>query len=159
MARRSFTVSCSTTDGVRGPRSAVVQVLRRASRVLPRFPRVLSLTVVLCGRRRIQRLNRLYRHVDRPTDVLSFAYGDAHIPVSPDGGLTGEIYLCVPIAREQAAQYGHSLRHEVELLAVHGLLHILGYDHATRRDAATMRTHENRILGRRIARSASTADR
>lgn len=84
--------------------------------------------VVLTGDDEIRRLNRDWRSVDRPTDVLSFADGD---PL-PDGGvLLGEILVSLDRAREQAAAAGHDEVRELEELVLHGVLHLLGYDHSS----------------------------
>ncbi len=69
----------------------------------------------------IQRLNRDYRGKDKPTDVLSFAYDE--------GSLLGEIIISVDTARRQARELGYSLEEELTRLLVHGLVHLLGYDH------------------------------
>lgn len=77
----------------------------------------------------IHRLNKEYRGIDRPTDVISFALEDsADFEVS---GLRvlGDIYICIEKMKEQAQEYGHSKMRELSFLTCHGLLHLLGYDH------------------------------
>ena len=77
----------------------------------------------------IHRLNKEYRGIDRPTDVISFALEDsADFEVS---GLRvlGDIYICIEKMEEQAQEYGHSKMRELSFLTCHGLLHLLGYDH------------------------------
>jgi probable rRNA maturation factor len=82
--------------------------------------------VVVTGDNDLQRLNRVYRKLDRPTDVLSFPDGD---PL-PDGGLLlGEIVISLDAARRQAAELGHGELRELEELVLHGTLHLLGHDH------------------------------
>jgi probable rRNA maturation factor len=102
--------------------------------------------VALIGDTRARALNRRYRRVDYPTDVLSFPSGD------PDGGLEvadtsltflGEIVIARGVARRQAREAGHSQRTEIRVLALHGLLHLLGYDHE--RDSGTMARLERRL--------------
>ncbi len=87
-----------------------------------------DLTVVLTDDAQLRKLNRQYLDVDAPTDVLSFASGEA----DPDTGATylGDVVLSVPQAQIQATAAGHALEAEVQLLVVHGVLHLLGYDHA-----------------------------
>ncbi len=85
----------------------------------------------------IHELNRTYRQVDRPTDVLSFALREEtptdEPPVvdGPPDLLLGDVVISLPRAVEQAAEYGHSLERETAFLAVHGTLHLLGYDHGS----------------------------
>lgn len=79
--------------------------------------------VTFLGKRRMQQLNRDYKHHDRPTDVISFT-----LP-QPDGSLAGDIYLCRAVAAREAHRRGLPLREEVVRLVVHGTLHVLGHDH------------------------------
>jgi len=103
----------------------------------------------------IRALNRAHRGVDAPTDVLSFplqlpANGAADAPfVLPPGEPVhlGDLVLSWPRAVAQAAQYGHSVARESAYLAVHGVLHLLGYDHERPADARAMRAREETILG------------
>jgi len=82
--------------------------------------------VVVTGDNDLQRLNRVYRKLDQPTDVLSFPDGD---PL-PDGGLLlGEIVISLDAARRQGAELGHGELRELEELVLHGTLHLLGHDH------------------------------
>ncbi len=105
-----------------------------------------ELSVVLCGDGFIQPLNRDWRGKDGPTDVLSFAQqeGDA---VLPGDTVLGDLVISVETAQRQAGELGHSLSAELSVLLVHGLLHLLGYDHETNADdAARMRKEEQRLL-------------
>jgi len=105
--------------------------------------------VVVTGDATVRDLNRRYRGEDAPTDVLSFAFGeDAGEFVLPPGESTrlGDVAISLPAARRQAKQAGHSLEREVALLLVHGLLHLLGYDHATDDDARVMRSRVSALL-------------
>ncbi|MDN5345240.1 MAG: putative rRNA maturation factor [Clostridia bacterium] len=99
----------------------------------------------------MQDLNREYRGVDAPTDVLSFALEEAGPgePAYTDPGadrLLGDIVIAVPTASRQAEQYGHSLAREMAFLAVHGFLHLLGYDHRTAEEAARMEARQEAVL-------------
>lgn len=87
-----------------------------------------DVTVAFVGDARMRALNRAFRGVDRATDVLSFP-ADAACRVR-DGAL-GDIAIATGVARRQAARQGHSVATEVRVLALHGLLHLLGYDHET----------------------------
>lgn len=91
-----------------------------------------EVSVTLTNNAYIHTLNKEYRNLDRPTDVLSFALNESEEPEiegSPVANALGDIIISVERAEEQAAEYGHSLRREVAFLTVHGMLHLLGYDH------------------------------
>ncbi|CEP68226.1 Endoribonuclease YbeY [Moorella glycerini] len=101
----------------------------------------------------IQDLNRTYRGIDAPTDVLSFALEETSPgePAFVDPGvdrLLGDIVVAVPTAARQAQNYGHSLARELAFLTVHGFLHLLGYDHGTEEEAARMEARQEAILAR-----------
>ncbi len=98
----------------------------------------------------LQTLNRDFRAVDRPTDVLAFAQleGPPLADQPPDRPQhLGDIAISVERARRQAAEYGHSVDRELGYLFVHGLLHLLGYDHEAEDERATMREVEEAALG------------
>lgn len=103
-----------------------------------------ELTVVLTGDARVRTLNRQYRGMDKPTDVLSFA---AEEQVDEEGNpYLGDVIISVPRARAQAAAAGHSLPAELQLLAVHGALHLLGHDHAQPAQRRKMWAAQDAIL-------------
>ena len=86
----------------------------------------------------IHTMNRDYRGVDRVTDVISFAFEDTGEILYNDIRMLGDIYICIPQMKRQAESYGHSEKRELSFLAVHGLLHLLGYDHMTEEDEKEM---------------------
>lgn len=90
----------------------------------------------------ITALNRRFRKIDRPTDVLSFNLDE---PGKKDA-VVGEIYIAVPTAQRQAAEYGATLGEELIRLTCHGLLHLFGYDHANPKDEARMKAREEHFL-------------
>lgn len=99
----------------------------------------------------IQELNRAYRDVDRPTDVLSFAFDEGetgNIQYSDECGyhLLGDIIISLERAIEQAKEYNHSLNREVGFLTAHGMLHLLGYDHMDEESEQSMHALEEKIL-------------
>ena len=104
-----------------------------------------DLTILIDTPERIQTLNREFRHVDTVTDVLTFPAWEGEIPLAADGYL-GDIMICYARAEEQAKDYGHSLIRELSFLAVHGVLHLLGYDHMTEADERVMREKQTQIL-------------
>ena len=97
-----------------------------------------GVSVLLCGDARMRRLNREFRKIDRPTDVLSFPAGDP--------SFLGDVAIDVPYAARQARRRGHSLDREVKLLLAHGVLHLLGHDHET--DDGTMFRLQGRLVRR-----------
>ncbi|MBE3551665.1 MAG: rRNA maturation RNase YbeY [Kyrpidia tusciae] len=108
-----------------------------------------EVSVVLVDDERIRELNRDYRGVDRPTDVLSFAMREGEgEPVQTEEGreLLGDIVISVETAERQANQYGHSLRRELAFLAVHGFLHLLGYDHQSPEQERVMFGKQEEVL-------------
>ena len=92
----------------------------------------------------IKRLNQTYRKIDRGTDVLSFALCD-DLENEMKKSL-GDIFIAVDQARRQASEYGHSLKREMAFLAVHGYLHLLGYDHQTKEEEEQMFAKQEAIL-------------
>ncbi len=102
--------------------------LRRVTRRLLRLldEAEAEVCIGLVGDTRMRRLNRTYRNQDRTTDVLAFAYREAQTGVSP---LLGDVVISVPAARRQAKARSHSLDEEVLRLLIHGVLHLVGYDH------------------------------
>lgn len=98
----------------------------------------------------IHTLNHDYRNVDRATDVLSFALdedgGEPELVGGPEVHLLGDIIISAETAARQAEEFGHGLEREIVYLAVHGLLHLLGYDHMQEEDKAIMRAKEEEAL-------------
>ena len=122
--------------------------------VSDRLPgRALEMTVRVAGDRELRRLNRDFLGEDRATDVLSFPSGDA----AP--GYLGDLALSWPAVRRQAAEHGHSEEVEAALLLVHGLLHLLGWDHASALEEREMTGLTLVCLGRSgiVPAAASTA--
>lgn len=128
------------------------RVLTRAARMhhhdLPADADELYLSVLFTNNAGIAELNRQYRGVDAPTDVLSFSQmeGAGPTPGGPGYVMLGDIVISSERARAQAADYGHSPEREISFLLVHGLLHLLGYDHQTPDDAERMETCQEHVL-------------
>lgn len=104
------------------------------------------LNIVIVDNERIREINRDYRNKDAVTDVISFAFEEVEDVKYEDVRFLGEIYISYERCKEQAASFGHSVRREFSYLAVHGLLHLLGYDHMTEEDKKVMRALEEEIL-------------
>jgi probable rRNA maturation factor len=99
-----------------------------------------ELSIALVDDRVIRELNRDYRRLDRPTDVLAFAMEEGEALAEPAGAPTqlGDVVISVPSARRQARARRRSVGDEVTMLLAHGLLHLLGHDHRTRREEQRM---------------------
>lgn len=109
-----------------------------------------EMTLTFVSGQRIRALNRAYRGLDRATDVLSFSQREGGGPEAPPGmpALLGDVVVALPVAARQARAFGHGLEREAAFLAVHGTLHLLGYDHETAQDEATMMGKAEAVLGR-----------
>ena len=94
----------------------------------------------------IHTMNREYRGVDRVTDVISFALEDNSDLVYNEIRVLGDIFICIPQMKRQANEYGHSEKRELALLTVHGMLHLLGYDHMNEEDEKEMFDLQELIL-------------
>jgi probable rRNA maturation factor len=94
----------------------------------------------------IQALNKDYRNIDAPTDVLSFSNDEGEAILAPPDRFLGDIVLSLTRAKDQARQYGHSLGRELAFLATHGALHLLGYDHQSEAEAKKMFRLQESIL-------------
>ena len=95
-------------------------------------------SIVFVGDEEIHEINKNYRNVDRITDVISFAFEDDGEKLYNDIRVLGDIYICIPQMKRQAIDYGHSEKRELSFLTVHGLLHLLGYDHMIKEDEEVM---------------------
>jgi len=128
------------------------ELARKTFKQLKKSTRV-ALEVDFVNDERIHQINREYRHVDRPTDVISFAFDDeVEGEVAIKGGPVhdlGVIIISIDRALAQAKEYGHSEKREITFLFVHGLLHLLGYDHGTPEEEAVMFGLQDTILGKK----------
>lgn len=116
-----------------------------------------SIGVRFVSKRTIKKLNKLHRGIDKVTDVLSFPLLDTfrasclknfeneRDPLTKELEL-GDIVICMAVAKKQAKKYGHSIEREVNFLALHGLLHLLGYDHIKKKDEVEMTSLAEKIL-------------
>ncbi len=102
--------------------------------------------VIFVDNKTIRDINREYRGIDRETDVISFALEDNEDIKFEFGRLLGDIYISVDKMKQQAIEYGHSELREMAFLTVHGLLHLLGYDHMTKEDEEVMFKEQELIL-------------
>ena len=139
-------------------KSTFKKVANVAMKVLGQ-PKKLSVVATFVDGEEIRQLNSQYRNIDKVTDVLSFPtidnYGHGVIdigkyPYEVDGRTgylnLGDIFICMDVAKKQAEEYGHSLKRESAFLFLHGLLHLLGYDHMLDEDKKLMREVEEKIM-------------
>lgn len=112
------------------------------------FDPIISISFI--DNKAIHEINKQYRKIDRPTDVISFAFLDNEDreKAYENGGsiVLGDIYISLDKADEQSKEYGHSLDRELCFLFVHGLLHLLGYDHMKKQDEKIMFDLQDKIL-------------
>lgn len=138
-------------DEVRVPEEAV-KLLKQGLQAVAKLHKLSAKTEVsvsLVNDEVIHVLNKDYRGIDRPTDVLSFALDEAEEPVEiggPETHLLGDIIISAETAVRQGKEYGHGLNRELVYLGVHSLLHLLGYDHMNQDDKAIMREEEEKAL-------------
>lgn len=104
------------------------------------------LNVIIVDEEKIRELNKNYRNKDSVTDVISFALEDDDTFVKTDIRILGDIYICLKRAIDQSIAYGHSLKRELSFLTVHGILHLLGYDHMNKNDEEIMFSLQEMIL-------------
>lgn len=110
-----------------------------------------ELSVSFITNAKIQEINREYRGKDTPTDVISFAMeelGEGEMDIHIEGAprMLGDILISVERAKEQATDYGHSVERELGFLAIHGFLHLLGYDHSEEEEEKEMNNKQEEIL-------------
>ncbi len=102
--------------------------------------------IIIINNDKIQEINKTYRNKDAVTDVISFAFEESDNIKYDNMRFLGEIYISYERCKEQAMEYGHSIERELCYLSIHGLLHLLGYDHIKENDKKVMRTLEEEIL-------------
>lgn len=107
-----------------------------------------DVSVILVGADEIHEINRTYRNIDRPTDVISFALKDSEDEVLSDeiDLELGDIFISLDAVAQQAKEYGHSEKREISFLFTHGLLHLFGYDHMNEEEEKVMFALQDEIL-------------
>lgn len=136
--------------------SDLVEVVEQT--LLAEGEREAVVTVVITTEEAVRELNRTHRGMDAPTDVLAFPTRSRkgeedplHFPLPPEcAPYLGDVVIAFPVAARHAATYGQPVEEELRLLAVHGVLHLLGYDHATPEEEAVMWARQEAILGRSL---------
>lgn len=108
-----------------------------------------EISVTIVDNEMIHQLNKKFRNIDRPTDVLSFPlidFQNEKLPPPDKKVFLGDIVISVERAREQAIEYGHSLQREIGFLTAHSMLHLLGYDHMIKEEETIMFKKQEEIL-------------
>lgn len=106
----------------------------------------IEFNIILTNNEYIHKLNKEYRNIDRETDVITFALEDDELFPEMENRVLGDIYISIDKARTQAEEYGHSFKRELCFLAVHGFLHLLGYDHMVEEEEKIMFNLQEEIL-------------
>lgn len=125
------------------------KVIRSLARMVKKVEKVKGrhvLSVIFVNEEEMHQINKLYRNIDRSTDVISFAEVDSgydHLPYE-----LGDIFVNTDRVKSQADSYGHSEKREFAFLILHGMLHLLGYDHQTETDEKRMFALQDEILNR-----------
>ncbi len=133
-------------------RALALEILKLAG-----APESSELSVLLTNDDEIRRLNRTFRGVDRPTDVLSFPMNEDGGP--GPGGLLGDVVISIDTVARQALERGHEVAHEFAFILLHGVLHLLGHDHGTRGEAEAMDARTREIWAAlSIRRAGAPAD-
>ena len=126
----------------------IIEVLEETARV-HEVDELAEVSLMFTDDETIHEMNLEYRGIDRPTDVLSFALEEGEeeeIFGGPEENLLGDIIISVETATRQAEEYGHSVEREMAFLALHGMLHLLGYDDMEEEERQEMRAQEEAIL-------------
>ena len=128
----------------------------------------LYISITLTDPQEIEKINKQYRNIDRPTDVLSFPMfekeeldnfieeNSKNTDVNMQGDILGDVVISIPRVYEQAEEYGHSFERELAYMAVHGFYHLMGYDHMEEEDKKVMREKEEGILSKLGIKREST---
>ena len=106
----------------------------------------LEFNIIIVDNERIHKINKEYRNIDRPTDVISFALEDSEGVEPENYRILGDIYISIDKVKEQANAYGHSETRELAFLTIHGFLHLLGYDHMEPEEEKIMFAKQEEIL-------------
>ncbi len=133
----------------------IEKVIQKCFEVECISPTSLYICITLTNPQNIQDLNKKYRNIDKPTDVLSFPMFEKveldelkqnSKPNMQD--ILGDIIISIPKVEEQATEYGHSFERELSYMLVHGFYHLMGYDHMEEEDKAKMRKKEENVLSK-----------
>lgn len=105
-----------------------------------------SVSVAILGSREMRKYNKLYRKKDFATDVLSFPADDVRFKIPREERSFGEVLICYPLAKKQARREHHGVAEEIQTLFIHGLAHIIGFNHHNKKSSEKMRLFEEKVL-------------
>ena len=125
-------------------------VMRKAVRLALKYKNLKTtdpyeVSVIFVDEARIREINKDFRHIDRATDVISFAFADG-VGSEFAPYLLGDIFICTDVVANHAAKYGTTFDEEMTFMVVHGILHLLGFDHHRKKEREEMRTAENIVM-------------
>lgn len=124
--------------------------INKISKVVKKFLKYLKeegeISLVFCNDQFIKKLNKEYRGINESTDVLSFAFREVFYPPNIKQSFLGEVIISTQTTRKQANSFKHSFDKELFILLIHGILHLLGYDHRQFEDAKKMKQREKELL-------------
>ncbi len=132
-----------TEEDLKNEFKIVRKVLKKGLEILD--IKTCEFNIIVVDNNYIHELNKVYRGIDRETDVISFALEDDKT-FNPKGRILGDIYISIDKAKSGAEEYGHSFLREFCFLSVHGMLHLLGYDHMNPDDEKVMFSLQDKIL-------------
>jgi len=140
-----------TEEDTEGYSSQIQLVIKEAVKQENLLNEALEMSVIFVTDEQIRDINKEYRHKDAVTDVITFALedeveGEIKIKGVPLPRALGDVFIALPRTREQAIRYGHSFTRELSFLAVHGFLHLLGYDHLTEAQEKQMFGKQEAVL-------------
>lgn len=140
-----------TEQNVEGYNELITSVFEKALEIEKIDDPEIEVSVIYVTNDKIKEINQTYRNKDSVTDVISFALeddsdGEIAFINEAQTRMLGDIFICIDRANEQAVNYGHSIRREMAFLALHGLLHLLGYDHIELEDEVIMTEKQELIL-------------
>ena len=144
--RKRLVFTQSNESGMTLPHDLDFRSLLADALTYAQCPHNVSVHLVWADEDAIRRLNREHRAMDKSTDVLSFPQYEG-IPPTQAHLTLGDVVVCPQIAQAQADLYGHSFAHELRFLFVHGVLHLLGYDHEKEADEQKMRQAQREVVG------------
>jgi len=139
-------VEVVSDDGTVPSIGEITDWVRRALDAIPQPPQDAELAVRVVDAQEMQSLNCEHRQKDAPTNVLSFPIGEIEGLPAAAGNFLGDIVVCAPVVRREAAEQGKHLNDHWAHMLVHGTLHLLGYDHQVDSEAAKMEALERRVL-------------
>ena len=125
-------------------------VMRKAIRLALNYKNLKTadpyeVSIIFTDEARIREINNDYRHIDRATDVISFAFADG-VGAEYAPFLLGDIFICTDVVANHAKKYGTTFDEEMTFMVVHGILHLLGFDHHKKKEREEMRTAENVVM-------------